>query len=163
MAEPEAETPEAQTKKSKLPLLLGIALLIVGGGAGFYAVNSGLLMGDESKTESHTEDEHPAVKDMPDMSFVALDPLVVSFGGGDGPNLRFRAQLEVHAPYHDEVAKVTPRVMDVLNSYLRAVDLEDLRRNSALVTLRAQMLRRIQVVTGGNRVNDLLIMEFVLN
>ena len=56
-----------------------------------------------------------------------------------------------------------PRVVDVLNSYLRALEPSDLEANSILVRLRAQMLRRIQIVTGAGRVNDLLIMEFVLN
>ena len=32
-----------------------------------------------------------------------------------------------------------------------------------LVRLRAQMLRRVQMVTGEGRVRDLLITEFVLN
>ena len=53
--------------------------------------------------------------------------------------------------------------MDVLNSYLRAVAVSDLEDPSALVSLRAQMLRRIQLVTGEGRVRDLLIMEFVLS
>ncbi len=53
--------------------------------------------------------------------------------------------------------------MDILNGYLRAVDVRDLEDPSALIRLRAQMLRRIQIVTGEGRVKDLLIMEFVLN
>ena len=56
-----------------------------------------------------------------------------------------------------------PRVVDVLNSYLRALEIDDLRGNAALVRLRAQMLRRVQTVIGRDRVNDLLIMEFVMN
>ena len=59
--------------------------------------------------------------------------------------------------------RVEPRVMDVLNSYLRAVEVSDLEDPSALISLRAQMLRRIQLVTGEGRVRDLLIMEFVLS
>ena len=56
-----------------------------------------------------------------------------------------------------------PRVLDVLNTYLRAVEVRDLEEPAALARLRAQMLRRIQVVTGEGRVRDLLIAEFVLN
>jgi flagellar FliL protein len=56
-----------------------------------------------------------------------------------------------------------PRVLDVLNSYLRAVEVAELEDPAALVTLRAQMLRRIQLVTGPDRVRDVLITEFVLN
>ena len=101
---------------------------------------------------------------MPDVAFVAVDPLVVSLGfGAEARHLRFRAQLEVPSHHHSEVETLLPRVIDVLNSYLRALEVSDLADASALVRLRAQMLRRIQIVTGAGRVNDLLIMEFVLN
>ena len=53
--------------------------------------------------------------------------------------------------------------MDVLNSYLRALDFEEIERTSALIKLRSQMLRRIQLVVGEGRVRDLLVTEFVLN
>ncbi len=51
----------------------------------------------------------------------------------------------------------------MLNSYLRAVEVRQLEDPSALLRLRAQMLRRVQIVTGEGRVRDLLISEFVLN
>ena len=59
--------------------------------------------------------------------------------------------------------ELLPRVTDVLNGYLRAVSVEKLEEPTALIMLRAQMLRRIQIITGEGRVRDLLIMEFVLN
>ena len=51
-----------------------------------------------------------------------------------------------------------PRIQDVLNSYLRAVEVRQLEDPSALLRLRAQMLRRVQIVTGEGRVRDLLIL-----
>jgi flagellar FliL protein len=51
----------------------------------------------------------------------------------------------------------------VLNGYLRAVDAADLEDPAALVRVRAQMLRRVQLVTGEGRVRDLLVTEFLLN
>ncbi|QFT95145.1 Flagellar FliL protein [Roseovarius sp. THAF9] len=163
MNDTEDQVDEPPKKKSKLPLILGLVLALAGGGGGFYAVSSGLILGGGS-TEDHThEQEDLEVKDMPDVAFVPIEPLVISIGGTDVSHLRFRAQLEVRSTYREEVEKLMPRVVDVLNSYLRAVAVEDLSNNSALVRLRAQMLRRVQVVTGGDRVNDLLIMEFVLN
>ncbi len=56
-----------------------------------------------------------------------------------------------------------PRVVDVLNGYLRALEIQDIESAAALTRLRAQMLRRVQIVAGPGRINDLLIMEFVLN
>ncbi|MEO1139062.1 MAG: flagellar basal body-associated FliL family protein [Pseudomonadota bacterium] len=163
MAETKDTDEAPPKKKSKMPLILGLILALAGGGGGFYAVYSGLLLGAESLEETAMQDTPKMVTEMPDVTFVAVEPLVISVGDQPGRHLRFRAQLEVHSPYQSEVEKLMPRVVDVLNSYLRAVDIEDIRNNAALVRLRAQMLRRVQVVTGGDRVNDLLIMEFVLN
>lgn len=154
---------DAPRKASKLPLIIGLVLALASGGGGFYAVQSGLIFGNDSHPEdAHGEDATHDVADMPDVTFVPIDPLVISLSER-GKHLRFRAQLEVRSTYSDEVTKLMPRVVDVLNNYLRALETEDLADGPSLTRLRAQMLRRIQIVTGGGRVNDLLIMEFVLN
>ncbi|MFQ1700452.1 flagellar basal body-associated protein FliL [Loktanella agnita] len=159
--EPEEETPK---KGSKMPLIIGLVLLLAGGGGGFFAVQSGLLGGG---SESHAEAEVAEENDAPlelNVSFVPIDPLVISLPGTGGRgHLRFVAQLEVPPDHVAEVEAVKPRIVDVLNGYLRAVDLTDLENPAALMRLRSQMLRRVQVVTGEGRVSDLLIMEFVLS
>ena len=89
--------------------------------------------------------------------------MIVSLSpAAQGRHLRFRAQLEVPSKYASDVEAVLPRVVDVLNGYLRALETRDIESASALTRLRAQMLRRVQIVTGPGRGNDLLIMEFVL-
>jgi flagellar FliL protein len=77
--------------------------------------------------------------------------------------LRFTAQVEVAAGSEADVTLLKPRILDVLNSYLRAIDIASIEDPQAMARLRAQMLRRVQVVTGEGRVRDLLITEFVLN
>lgn len=158
MAEPETPPDAAAKKTSKLPLILALVGALVLGGGGFYATYSGLLLGHaEAKAESH-------VADMPDIAFVPVDPLVISLPPGSGSkHLRFSSQLEVPSGHSAEVAALMPRILDVLNGYLRAVEPKDLEDPSALVRLRAQMLRRVQIVTGEGRVRDLLVTEFVLN
>ena len=52
--------------------------------------------------------------------------------------------------------------MDVMNTYLNAVDASAFEDPIAMIKMRSQLLRRIQIVTGDERVKDLLIMEFVL-
>ncbi len=155
---------EAPKRPSKLPLIIGLALALVGGGAGFYAVQSGLLLGGDSHADTgHGDEKEMAhITAMPDIAFVPVEPIIISLSGDSG-HLRFRAQLEVQNGYQGEVEQLMPRVVDVLNNYLRALEVEDLANTSSLARLRAQMLRRVQIVTGGGRVNDLLIMEFVLN
>ena len=163
MAEPEAAAngPEgpAPKKKSKLPLIIGVALALTLGAGGFYATVSGAILGTGG---DHVEEAH--VADLPDIAFVPVAQLVISLGAaGQARHLRFTSQLEVAGPHAAEVTLLQPRILDVLNGYLRAVDVAELEDPSALVRLRAQMLRRIQIVSGEGRVRDLLIPEFVLN
>lgn len=150
-----------QKKKSKLPVILGLVVALAGGGGGFFAVYSGMLFGAENKAQEAQEE---IVEDLPDIAFVEVDPMTVSLqDNGRDRHLRFRAQLETSGKHKADVELLLPRIVDVLNSYLRAVELDDLKNASALVRLRGQMLRRVQLVVGEGRVNDLLIMEFVLN
>ena len=158
---------EEKPKASKLPLLLGIVLALAGGGGGFYVITSGLLGGSDDAQGEDTAAESDAEKDVPGVSevaFVPLDPLIVTLPSNTGnPTLRFRAELEVLPGKTDEVTAIKPRIVDVLNGYLRAVSLEELQDPAVLSRLRGQMLRRVQVVAGPDRVRDLLVMEFVLN
>ncbi len=148
-------------KTSKLPLLIGVLLVLLGGAGGFYATWSGLLFGPAA--ESHDAAE-PAAGPLPDIAFVAITPVVVTLGAEAGSrHLKFTAQLEVAKPYAAEVTLLMPRILDVLNSYLRAISMAEIEDPSAMARLRAQMLRRVQIVTGEGRVRDLLITEFVLD
>lgn len=161
MAEPDTKNTEAPKKSSKLPLLIGLVLMLALGGGAFYALYSGMILG------SHETSAPPATETGPDpitgIAFVPLDPMVISLDGGTAKHLRFSAQLEVAESQAHDVELLKPRVMDVLNGFLRAVEVRDLEDPAALIRLRAQMLRRIQIVTGEGRVRDLLIIEFVLN
>ena len=152
-----APTPK---RKGKLGLLLGLLGALALGGGGFYAVYAGLL--DPGKLLHH--EPSPAAGVAGDVAFVALDPIMISLApGAAAKHLRFGGQLEVEPARAAEVTALMPRVLDVLNTYLRAVDVKDLEAPAALARLRAQMLRRIQVVTGEGMVRDLLVTEFVLN
>ncbi len=101
---------------------------------------------------------------LPELAFVPVQQVVISLGSAaNNAHLIMSSQLEVDKPMAAEVTMLMPRILDVINGYLRAVDVAQLEDPSSLVTLRAQMLRRIQIVTGEGRVRDLLITEFVLN
>lgn len=160
----EVQDAEVDAKKSsKLPLILGVVLGLLGSAGGFMAVQMGLVGGTSDPTEEHAEREEPET-DIPDLAFVPLETLVINLPeSADARHLLFTAQLEVDPTQVDEVTELLPRVVDVLNGFLRAVSLTELQDPTALIRLRAQMLRRVQVVVGEGRVNDILIMEFVLN
>ncbi|KUP94769.1 flagellar basal body-associated FliL family protein [Tritonibacter horizontis] len=164
---------DGSAKKSKLPLIIGLVLCIAGAGGGFFAVQSGLLpfgntaapsAEDVAKAAPEGVDKGESAEEIANLAFIEMEPIVITLRKASGiSQLRFRAQLEVNLADQVEVEKVLPRVVDVLNSYLRALELDDLTDPMALPKLRAQMLRRINIATGQGRVRDLLIMDFVLN
>ena len=163
MAEAEKPNDAALKKKSKLPLLIGLVLMLVLGGGGFYATFSGTILGGDS-TEMAAGHATEGAEALPDIAFVPVDPLIVSLGStGRARHLRFASQLEVSKSHQEEVTLLMPRILDVLNGYLRAVEVAELEDPTALIRLRAQMLRRVQIVSGEGRVRDLLVTEFVLN
>ena len=162
--ETEITEEDAPKKSSKLPMIIGLVLALAGGGGGFFAVYSGMILGTGEAEETAVEESEEPMENLPDVAFVPVDPIVVSLNdSSSSKHLRFRAQLEVPSKHQADVEGILPRVVDVLNSYLRALEPTDIQGTAALIKLRAQMLRRIQVVTGQGRVRDLLIMEFVLN
>lgn len=153
-------------KTSKMPLIIGMVLALLGGGSGFAVVSMGLL-GGESDSEHMANDkvdESTSESASLAVSFVPIEPLVISINSqGERRLLRFSAQIEVLPEHAEEVTAIKPRIIDVLNGYLRAVKVADLENPAALMKLRGQMLYRIGIVAGTDKVRDLLIMEFVIN
>ncbi|MBA3910401.1 MAG: flagellar basal body protein FliL [Rhodobacter sp.] len=160
MATAEAVLEGAPAGRSKKPLVIGLVLALLLGGAGFFVAWSGMVLsGGDDAAETG---QKPGA--LTGIAFVPLQTMVVSLGPDSGSEyLRFTAQVEVVDAAAADVALLAPRILDVLNSYLRAIDTASIEDPQAMARLRAQMLRRIQMVTGEGRVRDLLITEFVLN
>jgi flagellar FliL protein len=138
-------------------LIAGLAAAALLGAAGFVAAR---FRPWEGILAPGTAADDPARG----IAFVPVPAFVVSLGdSGSDRHLRFGATLEVAAASAEAVTHLMPRILDVLNGYLRAVDPAELAAPSALMRLRAQMLRRIRIVAGEDAVRDLLISEFVLD
>lgn len=152
------DMPKTSGAKGIIVALIGA---LVAGGGGFVATYTGMLDGfiggDHGVHAEYDSGSSPSV------AFVPLEPLIVSLGPrAKATILKFTAQLEVDPMHVEDVTAMTPRIQDVLNTFLRAVDEKELQNPGSLALLRAQMLRRIQIVLGEDQVRDLLIIEFIL-
>ncbi len=172
-AGPAEGTPDAPKKGGKILIVATLAALALGGGA-FYAVHSGMVtlpFGAAAEAPEADETEpveaaalSPERAAARPAAFVALAPMVISLAPETGAkHLKVSVQLEVAPERAAEVEAVLPRVADVLNTFLRAVAPGDLARPRSMARLRAQMLRRVRLVTPEGSVRDVLIQEFVLN
>lgn len=142
-------------------LLAGLALALALGGTGFWVAFSGLAERALSTASPLTAGATAGGRGF---VYLPIAPITINLGrGGQSRHLRFTAQIEVAPQDAAELQRQMPRILDVLNIYLRALDVHELEEPAALLRLRAQMLRRIRIVAGDLRINDLLIGEFVFN
>lgn len=165
----EAEIAEIDTnaqggakKNGKMGLILAVVALLLGGGGGFYATFSGMLAlpgGGVDKKEEVVDKDHS----LPPVAFISTGEMIISLGPtARSRHLLLEAELEVKPEYLADVELLRPRFLDVFNTYLRAVEERDLDDPGSLPRLRSQLLRRVQIVTGPDRVRDLLITRFVM-
>ncbi len=161
------ETVEDPPKKGKKGLLFGLIGAVLLGAGGFYATYSGLILGGGAAEHeaAASESSHSGEGVAGDSAvFVTLPSLTISLGRfANSRHLRFSAAIEVAPGSEETVTNLSPRILDVLNTYLRAVSEVELEDPASMNRIRAQMLRRVQVVAGEENVRDLLITEFVLN
>ncbi len=151
-------TSDSDTKKrSLLPIILGVVGALILGGGGFYAVYSGLVFGPKSA-------KPPVASIDMDFAYVPVENLTITLAGTSPPrHLRFSGQIEVPTSSQSEMMRLQPRFLDVINTYFRAIDPQDLLEPAALIRLRAQILRRLKIVAGDAHIQDFLITEFILN
>ena len=168
-ANPEAEATEeseddAPEKKGKGGLIIGLVALLLCGGGGFFATYSGMLalpFGGDEKADK--EEEKKPKKELPGLAFFSTGEMIISLSPrARSTHLLIESELEIAPEYAVDIETFRPRILDVFNGYLRAVEERDLEDPSAMPRLRAQLLRRVQIVTGPDMVRDLLITRFVL-
>lgn len=160
----EDEEPEnTEVKKGGSLVLPAIAVSSILGSVVFALVLSGTIAPPSGTQEPPEEEEIVATDDELNLEFIRLEPLMISLGGdAAGQNLRFEGFLEVPSSETENVTTLMPRVMDALNTYLRAVEYQDISEPSALLKIRLQMLKRVQFVVGDDAVTDLLVSKFLV-
>jgi len=163
------ETKEAEPEKKQSPvksLLFSLVTAIVLGG-----IATGVIF-VSPVTETQCSQALPAephetkklTKSYKDAVFVNLDPLVVTLGpSAKSEYLKISVSLETTKDSAKSLEHLRPKFRDVLNTYLRAVNENDLADPQSMMRLRAQLLRRLQLVASSEELSDVLITEFILN
>jgi len=178
---------EAAPKKKKLPLfvLIGaVAVLVLGGGgaAAFFLMKpSGgeEAPADHAPAEKKGGGDHggseggeadPAVvgtiRHGPDgVTFLTLPDLIVNIQSADGrPTfLKLTLTLEMHdAALATHLQEESPRVNDMLQTFLRELRPEDLSGSAGSFQLRQEILRRVNLVAAPEEVDAVLIEEMLI-
>lgn len=157
---------EAPAKPSPLKILIpaAISAVVLGGVAAGVAF---VMSGDKANCVAAAGDlgnGEKITRNYDDIAFVNLEPLVISLGpNANSQYLKVSITLETFGDEKKKIEHLVPKFRDVLNTYLRAVDENDIAEPAAMIRLRAQMLRRIQLIAPPDTIENVLITDFVLN
>ena len=186
-AEGEGEEAAPKKKGKALILMIAGAVLLVGGGGGAAAW---FTLGPGKKAEAHGEKgEKPhkpkkkkkesgghggdkpvpgaaVIKEGPDGEvFYTLPDIVVNIQSPDGRNTFLKLTLTLELPDHEAVEVIepnTPRLNDMFTTFLRELRPEDLSGSQGTYQLRAEILRRVNLVAAPTEVKAVLIEEMLI-
>jgi len=181
---------EAPAKK-KPPMIILIAaaagVLVIGGGvAGFLLLKPKpdvhAEKGHEKPKKKEKKDEKgghgegkdgapaagaPVIKEGPDgVVFYTLPDIVVNMQAADGRSTFLKLKLTFELPDEDTAEALTPnlpRLQDMFQTFLRELRPEDLNGSQGSYQLRAELLRRVNLVAAPSKVNAVLIEEMLIN
>ncbi len=157
----EADAPKPKSKK-KLFLIVGVvvALLVVVGGLGATGMLPFLhhAPSPKKKVEVASAVSHePVLIDLPEM--------VVNLDAGPRRETFAKVQCRVEAASAADgalVTKASSQIVDMLQTYLRAMRPEELKTGAGLYRLKEAFLARATIVVPSARLNDILFQELIV-
>lgn len=165
MSDAEVKEEEAPKKKGgALGLIIGlVGALALGGGAAF-TISTGMVDIPGLTDTGAADDKEEKKEEKPEEKSVFIELSDISVPVVEARQLRqlqLRLTIETTVAHEADVGEMTPRILDTLNTMLRTTVRDDLSDPTALDRLRAQMLRRVRIVTGPEAVKDLLIVNYL--
>ena len=178
-------------KPPLLIIIIGAAVLVaaIGGGAAFFLMKPKAPEAEasadghaapepekakekggghgEAEADAGAEGEGGIIKAGPDgVTFYTLPDLIVNIQSAEGRTsyLKLKLTLEVKDPAVATRLKAeAPRLNDMMQSFLRELRPEDVAGSGGSYQLRAELLRRINLVAAPGKVEAVLIEEMLVN
>ncbi len=188
----EGDAPPAKKKLPLLFIVIPAALVVLGGGGGaaFFLMQPKPAAAEEGGHGAPAKDGHgkkkedkkggghgaaaggeadPAlgkITEGPDgVTFYTLPDLVTNIQSSDGRpvHLKLKLTLEMHDPaVAEHLQAEMPRMNDMFQSFLREVRPEEMNGSAGTFQLRAEILRRVNLIAAPGKVDAVLIEEMLV-
>jgi len=150
---------EAPPKKSRrlLIVIAAAVLLLAGAGAGAYLFFFGGTK-EEEKAEAKAPPPKPSI-------YFTLPGMIVNMdsGGGRSNFLKVTVSLELDSDADvSRIQKMTPRIVDGMQGFLRTLRPEDVRGANALARMRGELLDRVNRAVAPSEVKDVMLLEALI-
>lgn len=147
----------------KLILFVVLPVLLLGGGGAAFMMMSG---GKEEPAQGkHAEPARTAPAVIPKTVFFDLPEMLVNLNSNTRrPTfLKIHVSLELTSDQDAEyVKKMSPRIIDNFQVYLRELRIDDLRGSAGIYRLREELLARINMAVRPAKVKDVLFKEVLV-
>ena len=157
--------PGEGTPKKKGGAIGPAVTLVALGAASFGTVF--MLPGNNQKPEESYEAEmvaHETEEEldlMVDTGYLELTPLTITLQNNNRI-LKIGITLETLAGEEDYIDPNDPKIRDAFMGYLRALRIEQIEDAAFMAQMRAQLLRRAQLILGVENIHGILITDFLV-
>jgi flagellar FliL protein len=152
--------PSAKGGKKKL-LFLALPAMLVALGAGFWFSGMGpRLLGHRAHASSQTTVETTSTP-----VFVDLPDIVANLDSPPHHQMFIKLKVKIELAKAADQAALTaamPRILDLLQTYLRDMRPEDLRGSAGTYRLREELIARANIALAPSHVNDLLFTDMLI-
>ena len=145
----------------KLILFIVLPVLLLGGG-GAAVMMSGLLGGGADKPK---EPAQTAPLEPPKTVFFDLPEMLVNLNSNTRRPTFLKIQVSLELTSDKDasyVEKMSPRIVDNFQVYLRELRIDDLRGSAGIYRLREELLARINMAVRPAKVKDVLFKEVLV-
>lgn len=156
--------PQQANGKRKLILIIAAVVMLAAGGAAAYVV--GLFEAADSAPDAESASAPPTAQAVPaDPVFYSLPDLVVTLNAAERKPryMKVRVVLALNSQADAAQAeKLSPRIIDYCQLYLRELRPEELRGTAALVRMREELLRRVNAALAPVSVREVLFTDLFI-
>jgi flagellar FliL protein len=146
--------------KSKLLLIVVAVVVLLGGGAGAYF----FLLAPKNEKAEHAEVEKKitAFLDIKEM-LIGMSPDNAQATIGGAHVMKLHVALEVgDAKELPAIQALQPRIEDIFHVYLREMRPVDLQGSAAILRLKDELMRRVNLAVSPKKIEAILIKELLV-
>jgi flagellar protein FliL len=152
------EAKAEKKKRSMLPLIIIAVLVIAAGAAGSYM----FLVPKGPKTEAKEEKKTAVFLDIKDL-LIGIVPDMAQTTIGTTRLLKLHVALEIADPKDlPAIQALQPRIEDVFQVYLREMRPVDFQGSAAMIRLKDELLKRVNLAVQPRHIDAVLIKELLV-
>lgn len=155
---------EKNNGSSKTFLVIGIVFLLIMGStlAFLFLTPTGqILMGKETSTSEIETKKY----DLKNITFTTLPEILLNLRSSDGRQVFLKATFVTESASSilgEKVDKLKPMIIDQYQTYLRELDIDDLKGSAGIERIRQELVSRTNSLLAPDKINNVLFKEFLI-